>query len=310
MAFLENQGVKIYWDEQGAGEPILLIMGLSYPSYMWHRTRPGLAARYRTVAFDNRGVGRSDVPPGPYSILMMAADAAAALDAAGVDTAHILGFSMGGMIAQEFALRYPQRVKSLVLGCTSPGGPQSVQAAPEVVQLLLSRGVMSPAEANEAMIPFIYDRATSRELIDEDMAIRMKWYPTPEGYMGQLQAIFGWEALPLRANHRAHSRRSWRNRSSRAHRKRQADRRQNPRRKASSAPPSQPHFYFRPACRQPAGHPRFSPRPFRHRPPRAGLVHCPLQFVPWLLVSVYLPLVALETALRSVAAFSFHPPIL
>jgi len=194
MAFLENLGVKIYWDEQGAGEPILLIMGLSYPSYMWHRTRPGLAARYRTIAFDNRGVGQSDVPPGPYSMPMMAADAAAALDAAGIDTAHVLGFSMGGMIAQEFALRYPQRVKSLILGCTSPGGPQSVQAAPEVVQLLLSRGVMSPAEANEAMIPFIYDRATSRALIDEDMAIRMKWYPTPEGYMGQLQAIFGWEA--------------------------------------------------------------------------------------------------------------------
>jgi 3-oxoadipate enol-lactonase len=194
MAFVENQGVKIYWDEQGAGEPILLIMGLSYPSDMWHRTRPALAARYRTIAFDNRGVGRSDVPPGAYSMPAMAADAAAVLDAAGITTAHVLGFSMGGMIAQEFALQYPHRVKSLILGCTGPGGPHAVQAKPAVLQVLMSRGVMNPAEANEAMIPFIYDSATSRQLIDEDMKIRMQWYPTAEGYMGQLQAIFGWEA--------------------------------------------------------------------------------------------------------------------
>src|SRR5271157_4009044 len=67
MPFVENQGAKIYWDEQGQGEPILLIMGLGYSSCLWHRTRPVLAQRYRTVAFDNRGVGLSDAPPGPYS---------------------------------------------------------------------------------------------------------------------------------------------------------------------------------------------------------------------------------------------------
>jgi len=63
MPFVENQGAKIYWDEEGSGEPLLLIMGLSYPSYMWHRTRPVLAQTYRTIAQDNRGVGQSDVPP-------------------------------------------------------------------------------------------------------------------------------------------------------------------------------------------------------------------------------------------------------
>ena len=78
MPFVENQGVKIYWDEEGSGEPLLLIMGLSYPSYMWHRTRPVLAQTYRTIALDNRGVGQSDVPPGVYSIALMASDAAAA----------------------------------------------------------------------------------------------------------------------------------------------------------------------------------------------------------------------------------------
>src|SRR6266852_2746916 len=100
MPFVENHGAKIYWDEQGQGDPILLIMGLSYSSDMWYRTRPVLAAEYRTIALDNRGVGRSDVPTGPYSIPLMASDAAAVLDASGVGSAHVYGVSMGGMIAQ------------------------------------------------------------------------------------------------------------------------------------------------------------------------------------------------------------------
>jgi 3-oxoadipate enol-lactonase len=119
MSLVENRGAKIYWDEQGQGEPVLLIMGLGWASNMWHRTRPVLAARYRTIAFDNRGAGRSDTPPGPYSIALLASDAAAVLDAAGVESADVLGASMGGMISQEFALQYPKRVHSLILGCTA-----------------------------------------------------------------------------------------------------------------------------------------------------------------------------------------------
>jgi 3-oxoadipate enol-lactonase len=193
MSFVENQGTKIYWDEQGSGEPLLLIMGLSYPSYMWHRSRPILAKRFRTIALDNRGVGQSDAPPGVYSMSLMASDAAVVLDAAGIKSAHVFGVSMGGMIAQEFALQYPNRVRSLILGCAAAGGPHAVQAEPEALQALLRRDV-TPEQAKETIIPFIYDAATPRERIDEDMAIRMKWYPTPQGYMGQLQGIFGWEA--------------------------------------------------------------------------------------------------------------------
>src|SRR5271163_748926 len=136
MPFTENQAAKIYWDEQGSGEPSLLIMGLSYPSYMWHRTRPLLAKSYRTIAFDNRGIGQSDVPAGVYPIALMASDAAAVLDAAGLERAHIFGTSMGGMIAQEFALQYPERVRSVILGCTSPGGPNAAPTAPEALQAL------------------------------------------------------------------------------------------------------------------------------------------------------------------------------
>jgi 3-oxoadipate enol-lactonase len=193
MPFVENQAARIYWDEQGSGEPLLLIQGLSYPSYLWHRTRPLLAQSFRTIAFDNRGIGQSDAPSGIYPIALMASDAGAVLDAAGVASAHLHGVSMGGMIAQEFALQYPQRVRSLILGCTNAGGPRAVRAEPEVLQILTRAG-MTPEESNEAMIPFIYDASTPRERIDQDMAIRMKWYPTPQGYMGQLQGILQWEA--------------------------------------------------------------------------------------------------------------------
>jgi pimeloyl-ACP methyl ester carboxylesterase len=193
MAFAENQGIKIYWDEQGQGAPILLIMGLGYPSSLWHRARPVLAQRYRTVAFDNRGAGLSDVPPGPYSIATMASDAAAVLDAAGVSDAHIFGISMGGMIAQEFALQYPARTRSLILGCTSAGGPSAIRAERKVADILMARG-MTLEQAREAILPYVYDASTPREKIEEDLSLRRRWLPSLEGYMAQLQGILAWEA--------------------------------------------------------------------------------------------------------------------
>ncbi|HEY6304051.1 MAG TPA: alpha/beta fold hydrolase [Terriglobales bacterium] len=193
MSFVENQGAKIYWDERGQGAPVLLIMGLGYTSVMWHRTRPALSQHFRTIAFDNRGVGLSDVPPGPYSIATMASDAAAVLDAAGIARAQVFGVSMGGMIAQEFALQYPARTRSLILGCTAAGGPSAVRAENNVIEVLFARG-MTPQQARDAVLPYIYDAATPREKIEEDVAVRQPWFPTPAGYMAQLQAILAWES--------------------------------------------------------------------------------------------------------------------
>jgi pimeloyl-ACP methyl ester carboxylesterase len=193
MPFALNQGVKIYWEETGQGTPVLLIMGLGWPSYMWYRTRPLIAKQHRVITFDNRGVGRSDVPAGPYPISLMASDAAAVLDAAGVESAHVYGVSMGGMITQEFALQYPKRVKSLILGCTASGGPEAVRAEPEVLEVLTRQG-MTPEEAALAINPYIYDKSTPKERIDEDMKIRLEWSPTAEGFMAQLQGIIAWEA--------------------------------------------------------------------------------------------------------------------
>jgi len=194
VAFIQNQGAKIYWDEQGQGDPILLIMGLGYPSQMWYRTRPMLAARYRTMALDNRGVGQSDMPQGPYPIALMASDAGAVLDAAGIESAHVFGISMGGMIAQEFALQNPKRVRSLILGCTACGGPKAVRAKPEANEMLMTRAKMTPEEAAQAAIPFIYDPGTPREKIDEDLNVRRPWFPRRDAYTAQLQGILAWEA--------------------------------------------------------------------------------------------------------------------
>jgi 3-oxoadipate enol-lactonase len=192
MPHAERDGVKLYWEMRGDGEPLLLVMGLGVTLEGWNRLGPPLAERYRTILFDNRGTGRSDTPPGPYSIPDMAADAAAVLDAAGVDRAHVFGISMGGMIAQEFALQHPSRVRSLILGCTSPGARDSVPAKPEVVAALGARAKMTREEAMWAMAPYIYDPSTPRETIVEDFAQRLSAPVSADGYFAQLAAIRAW----------------------------------------------------------------------------------------------------------------------
>jgi 3-oxoadipate enol-lactonase len=116
-----EDGVQLHYQQTGrsSGPPVLLIQGLGTDKHGWDLQRLALASSYRTIALDNRGAGRSDKPHGPYSIEQMAADAVAVLDHAGVDTAHVVGASMGGAISQFMMLNHRERVRSLTLACTA-----------------------------------------------------------------------------------------------------------------------------------------------------------------------------------------------
>ena len=118
MLTTQANGITLNYEVHGAGQPLLLINGLADDLTSWGDQIPDFAARYQTIIFDNRGIGGSDKPPGGYTTADMAADAKGLMDALGIPRAHILGVSMGGMIAQEFAIAYPDAVDKLVLCAT------------------------------------------------------------------------------------------------------------------------------------------------------------------------------------------------
>lgn len=196
MPHTNGNGINLYYEVHGEGEPLLLIMGLSLNSKSWFRTLPALSEHFKVIIFDNRGTGHSDKPNKPYSIEQMAEDAKCVLDAAGEDSAYVYGISMGGMIAQRLALMYPARVRSLVLGCTTSGGETHVQPSADVSMLMLSRGSSNatPEEMAWATAPILYSQAfieKHRELVAEDIQRRIEIPVLPYAYMLQLQACLG-----------------------------------------------------------------------------------------------------------------------
>jgi pimeloyl-ACP methyl ester carboxylesterase len=177
-----------------------MIMGLSFPLEMWNRVLPGISERYRAILFDNRGVGRSDVPRGPYRIAGMARDAAAVMDAAGVESAHVMGASMGGMIAQELALRNPARVRSLLLGCTSCGGFRARPPNLRRVPIFRNWRAMNNEERARTVVPMLYAPGTPEDVIEEDLRVRLIRYPSAKGTLYQAMAIPFWSSyrrLPM-----------------------------------------------------------------------------------------------------------------
>jgi len=118
---------SLWYERRGSGAPLLLITGFGISGAVFEPVLDRYAERFSCIVFDNRGSGRSQAPLRPTSMPELAADAVGLLDELGIASAHVYGVSMGGMIAQEVALRFPERVRGLVLGCTSPGGPRAVR---------------------------------------------------------------------------------------------------------------------------------------------------------------------------------------
>jgi 3-oxoadipate enol-lactonase len=158
MPIVQAGEIKLNYDTFGAGDPLLLIMGFGAPGIAWMPVLPMLSG-FKCIYFDNRGIGNSEKPSGPYTIPVMAEDAANLLDALGVDSAKVYGVSMGGMIAQELALRHPGKVSRLVLGCTSSGGPSAVQPSVETIASLLTAMKLMPTDPDRAfdiLLPVVH----------------------------------------------------------------------------------------------------------------------------------------------------------
>ena len=196
MPFVESRGgAQIHWTSLGKGPPVVLIMGLGCSSALWFRVAPRLAQQHRVILLDNRGVGLTRTTAAVlHRVSHMAADVAAVLDAAGERSAHIVGFSMGGMIAQQFAVDFADRVRSLTLLATHCGGIWAVQASAEVRRLLFTKSRMSAEEGLRAMRPYTYARETPDTLFDEDAVVRLANPPSARGYEAQLYALIGWSA--------------------------------------------------------------------------------------------------------------------
>ena len=180
--------MKIAWERHGSGEPLLLIQGLGYARWGWEPVVEPLARSFEVLLFDNRGIGESDAPEGPYTAARMAGDAVQVLDEAGVERAHVVGTSLGGMIAQELALEYPERVGKLVLACTTPGGPRAYPMPQSTVDLMLARASLREFTEN-ALAP-----AERPDLVERILVHRERTAQGFEPWSAQAAAGAGFDA--------------------------------------------------------------------------------------------------------------------
>ena len=188
MSTARNGDVGIAWESAGDGPPLLLVQGLGYGRWGWRPVVEPLARRFRVLTFDNRGIGESDKPAGPYTASAMAADAAAVLDAAGVERAHVVGASLGGMVAQAFAAEHRGRLDRLVLACTTPGGAHALPFPEQTVRLMAEAAQMEPAVALRRFVENALAPGAPDALVDEIVALRVANPPDPAGWQAQAAA--------------------------------------------------------------------------------------------------------------------------
>lgn len=155
MPYVPTRDIITYYEEAGSGEPLVLIRGLGSDLQAWAPQLPLLAKHFRVIVYDNRGAGRTGAPDKPYSIAGMADDLAALLDELKVEKAHVLGYSMGGMIAQEFALRHPGRLEKLILLATTAKPDGYVRAVLQSF-ITIRRTNISREGFVRALAPYLY----------------------------------------------------------------------------------------------------------------------------------------------------------
>lgn len=183
--------MRIAWEERGSGDPLLLVQGLGYARWSWEPVVEPLAERYRVLFFDNRGIGDSDKPAGPYTARLMADDALQVLDEAGVERAHVLGASLGGMIAQELAVYAPERVAKLVLCCTHPGVPHGYPMPAQTVRLFEEAGSLAPDVALRRFVDNALGLDPPAGVADELYRRRLESPLDPNGWQAQAAAGVG-----------------------------------------------------------------------------------------------------------------------
>jgi pimeloyl-ACP methyl ester carboxylesterase len=186
--------IEIAYDSRGSGEPVILIAGFTAVKESWELQVAELAKHFRVVTFDNRGVGETTATTPSFSIADMAADTVGLMDALGIDSAHVFGVSMGGLIAQILALDHAGRVRKVALGCTTHGGRHAVQPEREVMEILARASDPStPVEESVRLrLPVIFAERFIREeaeRLEEFVQFSIRHWPTPEGAAGQLAAL-------------------------------------------------------------------------------------------------------------------------
>ncbi|HEV8485776.1 MAG TPA: alpha/beta hydrolase, partial [Blastocatellia bacterium] len=184
--------LNIYYELEGAGEPLLLIRGLGSTCEGFREQIRGLAPHFQVVAFDNRCVGRTDQPQQPFAIANMADDTAALLEALEIESAHVFGVSLGGMVAQELAIRHPHKVRKLVLGCTHAGPRTAIRSPDWAVKIFNESRDMPRPEALRYSIPILFARKTVDEqplLVEAALRVMENNNQPKVSYLLQLGAV-------------------------------------------------------------------------------------------------------------------------
>ncbi len=186
--------VELAYRVRGSGDPLVLIGGFTMVKESWGLQVRGLARHFRVITPDNRGVGETRIPAGPFRVADMAADITGLLDALSIDAAHVFGVSMGGLISQILALDHPARVRKVVLGCTTHGGSRAVRPTREVMAAL-GRATDPTVPVEEAVrhwVPLMFSERFMREEPDrlqEFIRFSIRNWPAPEGAAGQIGAL-------------------------------------------------------------------------------------------------------------------------